>query len=398
MLSDRANIYSLTAFGQDAPYGNIITLTNVKLSDPWATYPGGNPLPIPLSKNTSFPNFGGYVTHPYDFEPTYLHQWNLSIQRQIGTDWLLTANYLGSSTIHLTTGENLNPAVFLGLGPCTINGPAGPVNYSVCSTTANTNQRRRLYLQNPAQGQYYAVVAQAEDGGTGSYEGLFLSAQKRLSRGVSVLANYTWSHCISDAWNVFVGNGGASSITPGDRRNDRSNCATSDNRQVFNLSAVAQTPKFSGRALGLIANGWQLSPILRIRSAQFFTVTTGVDNALNGEGNQRPNLVQANPYPSQQSVSGWINRSAFAPADPGTVGNLGAFNMKGPSSFQLDLALSRTFPIGEGKTLQLRSEAFNLPNHANFNTPVSTLNSGAFGQIQGAAAPRILQFAMKLVF
>ncbi len=83
-----------------------------------------------------------------------VNQWNLSLQRQLGTDWLLTANYVGSSTIHLMTGNELNPAVFLGLGPCTLNG----VNYPVCSTTANTNQRRRLYLQNPTQGQYYGSI------------------------------------------------------------------------------------------------------------------------------------------------------------------------------------------------------------------------------------------------
>ena len=72
--------------------------------------------------------------------------------------------------------------------------------------------------------------------------------------------------------------------------------------------------------------------------------------------------------------------------------------MKGPNVFQFDLALSRTFPIAEAKTLQLRAEAFNVLNHANFNNPVSTLNSGTFGQIQKAGDPRIMQFAFKVVF
>ena len=114
------------------------------------------------------PTFGLVSTHPYHSKPTVVNQWNLSLQRQLGTDWLVTANYVGSETSHLFTGNEMNPAVFLGLGPCTLNG----VNYSVCSTTSNTNQRRRLYLQNPAQGQYYGSIGLKDDGGTDRGAGL----------------------------------------------------------------------------------------------------------------------------------------------------------------------------------------------------------------------------------
>src|ERR1019366_10760337 len=113
------------------------------------------------------------------------------------------------------------------------------------------------------------------------------AVQKRLSKGASLLANYTLSHCISDLWNGFPGNGGASSVTPGNRQHERSNCNQSDQRQVFNLSAVLQSPKFSNTLLRWLAGNWQLAPILKIKSAQFFTATTGVDNALSGEGAQR---------------------------------------------------------------------------------------------------------------
>ena len=409
MFTDRSNIYSLTAYGQDAPYGNVITLSNVNLSSPWANYPGGNPLPIAINKNEPFLPYSAYVTTPSDFKPTYLHQWNMSIQRQIGADWLVTANYLGNSTIHLMTAAELNPAVFLGLGPCTING----VNYTVCSTTSNTNQRRELYLQNPAQGQYYSVLAEADDGGTAEYEALFLSTQKRLSHGTTLLANYTWSHCISDLWNVFTGNNGTSGVTPGNRRNDRGNCSLSDQRQVFNLSAVAQTPRFSNPALRAVASEWQVSSIITAKSAQFFTVTTGVDNELDGEtAIQRPNLVNLNPYPANQSVTNWISASAFASPAPGTLGNLGINNLKGPGIFQFDMSVTRSFRIREKQVLQVRGEAFNVLNHLNPSVPGSapgtvTTNAANFGQIlsdisgtQGLSAgdPRIIQLALKYVF
>jgi hypothetical protein len=403
-FSDRLNLLAFTGFAQSPPYGNNITLNTVNLSNPWATYPGGvNPLPIALSPNQVFPSAGAYTSFPTDLRPTTLNQWNVSIQRQVGTDWLLAANYIGNNTTHLVTASQANPAVFLGTGPCTLNGAA----VAACSTTANVNTRRQLNLQNPAQGKFFGSVGTLDDGGTGNYNGLFLSVQKRLSHNTSVLANYTWSHCLSDLWNAFPGNNGTSSVTPGDRHHEHGNCAGSDQRQVFNLSAVLQTPKFSQRSLRWLAGNWQISPIVKIKSSQFFTVTTGVDNALSGEGAQRPNLVDLNPYSANPGVSGWLNRAAFASPATGTYGDLGAFNLKGPGIFQFDLAVSRTFVLSERYALQLRGEAFNLPNTLNPAVPVSALNSSSFGQIQsdisgtsGLASgdQRILQLAMKFVF
>lgn len=408
VFGDRQIFQGFSAFTASPPYGNNITLTNVSLSNPWATYPGGNPLPLTLNKNIAFPLFASYRTDPFDFKTTYMNQWNFSVQRQVGDNWLLTANYIGNSTIHLVTAAQLNPAVFLGLGPCSIAG----VNYSTCSTTANTNQRRALFLENPTQGQYYAGVNLLDDGGTAEYEGLLMSVQHRLSHGVSALANYTVSHCISDVWDPNVGTGNAASI-PGNRRQFRSNCQTGDQRQIFNLSLVTQTPKFPGRALRLIASDWQISPIMKIKSAQFFSVTTGVDGALTGQPTQTPNLVSGvSPYVSSHGCSPapcirWATAAAFSAAPPGTYGNLGLWNMKGPGVFQFDLAVTRAFVVREQKTIQFRAEAFNLPNHLNPAVPVSTTNSGAFGLIQGdvsgnsglsAGDPRIVQLAIKFFF
>jgi hypothetical protein len=404
MFMDRQMVLALTGFGQDAPFGNTVTLTNVQLSNPWATYPGGDPFSTVLNSNVAFPTFGAVVTHPLHAHPPMVNQWNLSVQRQVGTDWLLTANYIGTDISHLQTGTEFNPAVFLGLGPCSING----VSYSTCSTTGNTNQRRALSLANVTQGKYYGALSALDDGGTGNYNGLFLSAQKRLSRGTTILANYTLSHCISDFFNGIVGGANASQgYNPGGRRQERGNCAT-DQRQVVNLSLVAKTPRFSGRALRIIGSNWQIAPILKLRSGQFFTVTTGVDNALNGAANQRPNQLLASPYVSSKSVNGWLNPAAFAAPASGTYGNLHALNLLGPGVFQFDLALSRTFPVGEGKALQLRAETFNLPNHLNASNPIATLNStGSFGKVQSdisgtsglsAGDPRIMQFALKFVF
>jgi len=292
-------------------------------------------------------------------------------------------------------------------------GQVVPTNFSTCSTTGNQNQRRVFYLQNPLAGQYYAGIGAYDPGGTGSYNGVYLSANKRLSHGVVLTANYTLSHCISDIYDQQTGNGGVSPYQ--NRRQGRANCAGADQRQLFTLNAVAQTPRFSGRALRMLASNWQIAPILQIKSAQFFTVVPGTDRALTTAPAQTANLISPDQiYSTNQNVAHWINTSAFALPDLGTYGNLGQNNIKGPGVFQFNMALSRTFAVRERKTIQVRFESFNLPNHLNPAAPGSpsspgtnSRSSATFGQILGdisgnngldAGDPRIIQLAMKFVF
>ena len=416
MFTDRGALYSMSAMAQDAPYGTALSLPNVPMANPWANYPGGNPLPYILSKTAVFPQFPSFVTAPFNWKPTWVNHFNFSIQRQIGTDWLVTANYVGNTVSHLITENQINPAVFLGTGACAING----TSYSTCSTTANTNQRRALYLANPTQGQYFGEVSTIDDGGTESYNALYLQMQKRFSKGLNVLSNYTWSHCIADLWNGNPGNNGASSVTPGNIRDDRGNCSPGDQRQVFNLSVVYQTPKFANRMLSRIAGDWQFAPIMNIKSAQFFTVTTGADVALNGEGLQRPSVVSGvSPYLTNRNSCtnapcvAWGNAAAFVNPALGTLGTLSSNSLRGPAIFQFDLALSRTFVVRERKTLQLRAEAFNLPNHVNPAAPAPTTSSpnsyaitsdisGTNGLQGSTGLPdgdyRVIQLALKFAF
>ena len=419
MFGDRASMLNSSNIYNSPPFGSLVTASGGNLTNPWANTVGGNPMPTfaalqgvgAYASNIPFPLSGSYVnTDMANFHPMYMSQWNLSVQRQVGKDWLLSANYVGNNTIHLLSGQNVNPAVFMGLGACTIQTAAGPVNYTTCSTMANQQNRRVLSLANPVNGQYYGPIGQIDDGGTAEYEGLFVSAKKQLSHGVTMQANYTWSHCISDIYNGNASSTG--NAIAGNRRQWRSSCIGVDERQQFVLNVVATTPKFSNRALRTVASDWQVAPILQIRSAQEFSVFTGTDQALSTVASQPPNLVNLNPYPANQSVNSWISGSAFAPAALGTYGNLGYNNMKGPGIFQLNMALSRTFPIRERMTIQLRAEAFNLPNHLNASIGTGagsgiTLNASNFGHItqdisgNNGLLPgdyRVIQMAMKFVF
>ena len=69
-----------------------------------------------------------------------------------------------------------------------------------------------------------------------------------------------------------------------------------------------------------------------------------------------------------------------------------------PSQFNNDLAVTRTFRLAGTQTMQVRWEVFNVINHVNYNAPVTSLNSGTFGQILTAGDPRIMQFALKFSY
>jgi hypothetical protein len=384
------------------PFNLRYTLTSVSLENPWANQPGGDPFPRPygrhVSSDTAWPLYGLGVALDYDSSNMQVQQWNLSLQRQIGADLLVSATYLGNHTAHFWATQPFNPAVYIPGGPCTLNGVA----YNPCSTTANTDQRRRLVLENPAVGQYYGGVLRVDTGGTSSYNGMLLSVQRRAARGVTVSGNYTWSHCITDAQSpIGVISATAGYTNPDNRRFDRGNCtiAGTDRRHLFNLSAVAETPRFANPALRALGSGWRLSPIFKVLSGSFLTVTTSQDRALNGVSSQRVNLLQLNPY-GAKTVKNYLNPAAFALPALGTFGNTGVGGIAGPGSWQFDTALSRTFQFRETQKLEFRAEAFNITNsfRMDINKLTTNYNSNTFGQVTGALDPRIMQFALKYFF
>ncbi len=456
--ADRPHMFYPNQMSFGPPFADRVTLPNVNLSNPWANFSGvpgfsgagedpmGGLAKIAgiglAGKNAPFPTSGFYVNSvehlDRNYKQMYVNMWNLSIQRQVAS-WLLSANYVGNSTIHLNTSTAANPAEFLGLEPCTLNvvqpnGTVAPQTYSVCSTTANENFRRVLYRQDPLKGQYFANIAQALNSGTATYEGFYLSANKALSHGISMLANYTWSHCISDVYDQQPSGNGY--VRPDNRSASRGNCTVgvADVRHFFTLNMVANMPKFSNRTLQAIAGNWQLAPILQLKSGNFMTMVTGQDTALTTVAaataaqitvatGQTANQVLPNVYSPNKGkpcgISGvaacisYLNRSAFAAPAPGTYGYLRYGTVQGPGLSQLNMALSRTFPVGERRSLQLRAEAFNLPNHLNPLILATSLNvnsalfgvatadqSGIAGQISGTTSGdyRVIQFALKLMF
>jgi hypothetical protein len=372
-----------------APYGNQISLTSPSggLSAPYAAIPGGDPFPLPFPPpaNVPFVAAGEFYTLPLHINPPNTQQWNLSVQRQVGGELLLTASYIGNKSTHRWLGLPLDPAVYI----------PGTCGKNPCSTTGNTQSRRVLSLINPTAGALIGSVPSTYDGANADYNGLLLSANRRFSGNFSVLANYTWSHCLSEGEADAEG-GGGSIQNPSNIRASRGNCI-SDVRQIFNLSYIVTSPHFENSLVNKVFSNWQQAGIMGASTGTWLTPLDGQDISLTNVGNDRPNVV-GNSHLSNRTIHEWFNTAAYAKQATGTYGNAGSYSIVGPGSFTFDAELSRSFKVWESQSLQLRFEAFNVLNHPVFNNPTTTLTSSNFGRILTANNPRILQAAIKYVF
>jgi hypothetical protein len=396
MFADLPPMWTFYGNGAGSPWNGTTSLTNPTFSDPWNTpsatyttgYPGGNPLPASFTTSTPFQLNGAYDNLRQNAKSTYIHQWNLSIQRQVGQNWLFAANYMGNEDVHLW-------------------GPQIQMNYSVYAPGANTGnvtQRKILTLLNSDQGKYYNAIGDLEDGGTGSYNAMLLTVQRRRARGLTIQGNYTYSHCIGDGVVSQPGSGG---ITPDLRRYNRSNCS-GDRTHIVNLSTVVESPRFANSLMQKLFSRWQLSGILKLMSGTSFRVSSGIDTTFTGTtDNGRANQVLADAYLPNKNKDGWLNKLAFVAPTQATgicstvtlsCGYGNAAQLRGPGLINLDLGLTRRFQVREGQSLEFRAEAFNAPNHVNPMNPSSALNSQTFGKSVAAADPRIMQLALKYVF
>jgi len=402
----------------------------LSLDNPWASYPGGNPFPYNFNKNNPlFTPYGSYLPVPPDMKTQGQYSWNFAIQRQVTPSLFVSGTYVGTHIIHIWNAIELNPAQYIP-GNC-VAGQYGLLAPGSCSAPGNVNQRRVLNLANPQANLGY--VTQYDDGGTQGYNGMLLETRWRAGRNVNMNANYTWSHCIGLP-TIRLLNQGSNYVHqayqnngPIDRNLDVGDCLQ-DRRQIFNATAVLQTPSFANKTLSKVGSGWSFSTIFSARSGQPLNILLGSDQALNGfQGNdttQRPMQILANPYGDRKSVTNYLNAAAFAAPAPGTYGNVGYNSIVGPRYWEWNEAISRQFQIREQQRIEIRAEAFNVTNSfrpglpgTNFGSPntfgrilCSAANTTAQNNGTGCAAPgqppagptsggpRIMQFALKYVF
>lgn len=369
-----------------APFAPRFTLTDVSLQDPYGSAGVANPFPA---------DFGGVVpgpsatfTLPITINGTYDRNfhlpttatWNLSVDRQFGQNWLLSVAYVGNAGYRLESNQQsvleANPAVYI------------PGN----STEANTQERRI----NPNFGPVDMYTSSYNS----NYHALQLNFQRRFSRGISILANYTWSHQRGN-----FGPNNSMQTDSFDRNFDWGN-ANDNIPNIFHLSEVWQVPHSNLNGLmGKLLNGWEATSIVTWQNGFPFTLYSGKDNSFSDIGADRPDFVGTSlsqaVYRGQthsQMISKYFNTALFVPNAVGTFGDLGKNTFRGPGFFDTDLGLIKDTKLTEKTTLQFRAEFFNVFNNVNFDNPGGTLGTGTFGKITGAGDPRILQFALKVLF
>jgi hypothetical protein len=391
------------------PYGNrsIVEDPPGGFDRPYA-HLGGDPHPILTSRDTQFLPYGAYGATDPNINSPRIQQWNVTVERQLGTGWQVAASYIGRHTDRLWEQMAINRGVFLGLGPCTLEG----VFYATCSNNANLNQRRVFSLsgENPAAARLLGNMDIHQAVGTQDYKGLKLSFQRRAAGGLNLSGNYTVSRCFGDP---ALQTGGFPQIANGytDPDNpafDRGLC-DQDRTHIGTFVAGVQTPQMASSALRAAFSDWRISGILSARSGQPLNVITGQDRAFTGIQNQRVDQVLPNPY-GTKTLNDWLNPAAFALPAPGTLGNFTRNSVRAPGYWAIDAALSRLVSLGASRTLELRVETFNLLNTFNWGAPIAgpiqggritdtNFSSGQFGRITTiAGTPRVMQFGIKFGF
>jgi hypothetical protein len=305
----------------------------------------------------------------------YSHEINFTLEKTLPFGMIAKAGYVGKLEHNLVQMLQENPAVYI---------PGQ-------STLANTNQRRILM---PG---IYASVRQIATNSNASYHSLETSLSRRFSAGLTFIGSFTFGKLLDyySAQNL-----GQTPQNPFNERLDRAR-SDEDRSRVFSLSFVYEVPflRNSRSALAYVIGGWSISGLVTAATGLPVFVTSGQDFSLTGVGFDRPNLI-GNPVLSHATraaeIARFFNTAVFTANLPGQYGTAGRNLFSGPGLFNTNLSLVKSFRIRERLgALQFRSEFFNLLNQVNFGQPDGVYVDKTFGQIQTAADPRIVQFALR---
>ena len=315
----------------------------------------------------------------------YFMEWSLGIEHQFGTTASLRAQYVGTRAVNQPYLTQVN-------GYQTVcQGCFAPFPYM-----QPTDPR-------------FGAVTQLSTGANSHYNGLQLTAMKRLGHGLQGQVNYTWSRCmdaVSNGGFLQFSAGGILSPLPGELARDYGPCDY-DVRHNLNAQYVYQLPlKVRSHALGYALNGWQISGTVFWHSGLPFSVLSTPYSAngngiVQGSGPQFASVVpgvplyEHNPIPgvTQPGTIQWLNPNAFVSAvDPSTgqcsggdnpqncqFGNLGRNALRGPDFVWSDFYLTKWFPLTERVKLRVEGQFFNVFNHPNFALP-SMVQAGIPGK------------------
>ncbi|MCA1837230.1 MAG: carboxypeptidase-like regulatory domain-containing protein [Actinobacteria bacterium] len=392
---------------------------------------------VPLPSQDEFPTFvPGVLLSSSTFErrlrTPYFHQYNASFQCALSQDLLLEVAYVGTRGHNLFRNVRINQA--------RLASSQQPIVNAVTGQVITTNTPANATLRAPYQGADIAGFQQFQYTAESAYNSLQMSLTKRLSRGLQLLASYTYAKSIDNA----SGQAEVDTTTiRGNQLDPRANRGVSDfdrtHRVVVSYLWDLPRPAFASRSAvaQLLFSNWQVAgivtamsggPIDVIDSASgsfYFGSNSGLSRPSWAPGATRKTVMSNVPagyffnpfvFVRPTVLTGQVipssNGAAIADSTGTDIGNVGRNVLRGPRQTNVDFSLIKRFSWDEAKSVEFRAEFFNLFNHANFDNPVSNLNAasidqntgqivnpGDFGRIVSTSNnPRLIQFALKVSF
>jgi outer membrane receptor protein involved in Fe transport len=357
------------------PYSVSRTTNDVQFSDPYA----GKDNPFPYLPPQTPEEIARYqflrpvrvTSYPGNFSSGYAQQWNVSIQREMAGNMVVSAAYIGTKADDLPTTRQINPAVY------------------VPGATLATRQQNRLYPE-------FESISSFDPIGRSRYNGMELTLNKRFSHGYSILASYTLSKA-KDNTSSDDGFNAQDQLNP----DDNWGLADTDQRHRMVTSFVWELPSPQAGTAKAVLGGWQFNGIVTLASGTPFTISSGRDAALNFN-TTRANVVGDPNLPSDRPqndlIAAYYNPAAFAIPANGTLGNSPRNFLIGPGSKNVDLSLFKTLHLQQRVALQVRLEAFNAFNWVNFGNPRANIGAANPGRIDTAGDARIMQIGFRMTF
>ena len=330
-----------------------------------------------------------------------VRQYNLNVQYEFASRWVLEIGYVGSSGINLMD-------VYRNYNTAQLATSANPINGQTANTLAN------IGLRVPYLG-YQAWGLQGTDFvGISNYNSLQVTLRKQFSHGLTMQAAYTWSKSLSDLVPDAATGGylGANSNDPQDLRQQYGpSFYNRPQRLSVNYQYNLQIGERAG-ITGKLVNGWSVAGVTTVQDGNPLTISDSTAGSIYGIPNARAELCPGsipvkNPGSIESQIAaqqGYLNTAAFcAPPTGGIYGDGTGFGdsrvgfVLGPGQFNWDIALIKLTTITEGQSLLFRTEFYNAFNHPQFSNPNTAAGSG-FTISSTSVNPRLIQFGLKYIF
>jgi len=391
----------------DQPVTNLITgtATNPPLADPRSFSPPATNPNLRTTFGSALSDAATVGLAPtsvdHNFENAYVQSWNLNLQHEVTPTLGVTIGYFGSKGTHLRIQRNINQFRSDGTRPFPTLASNSPI------------------LANAKLGN----ILENDSAGNSNYNALWITANKRLARGLQFNASYTFSKSID--YNSLNTQG----VVVQDSYNIRGDRGLSDfdARHRFVINWLYELP-FKGNRL---VEGWQLSSITQLQSGNPINVITNISN-FTGTATLRPDLIGPIDIIGKASPGPWFTNTVCDPRIAGSCtassvfalpvsssgvfhfGNLGRNVITGPDFKNVDFSVLKNTKINESLRIQFRTEIFDLFNHANLGQPgrvavvpqpnipfvfgIITPTNGTRFPTSDSGSSRQLQFALKLIF